>query len=821
METIWQDLRFAIRLFRRNPGFTLVAIVALALGIGANTAIFSLINGALLRPLPGLRDPDQLVLLERTTNGSPSSFGYPDYADYRDRNISLAGLAAHCGTPLTFDNGTVERLRGDLVSGNYFEVLGVKPLLGRLIGPEDDRQPGASPVAVLSYGLWSRVFGADPAVEGRIIKLNDYDFTVVGVAARDFAGTEKGFSFDVWIPVKMQVQAMPRTMGRNWFNDRAAGWLSLFGRLKQASTLEAAQTELGTIAAQLEQSYPASNSGGTVSLIRGLGRDADDRHSLTKFLGLLLAAVVLLLLIACTNVANLLMVRATTRSREIAVKLALGATRVRLIRQLLAEGLLLSLGAAAIGTLFAPWVARLIVSLQQPSYGLRGTDAGLDARVLVFAALLAVLTGVVFGLAPALQTSNPDLVVALKEGSQGASRRSRVQRYLVVVQVALSLVLVIGAALAVRTMQKVLTMERGFDNDNLVLMSMDLTIQNYDEAKGKSFYEELIRRIEGIPGVQSASLAKTVPPNDWSDRLSVFLPGDEPPPEVLRGRDDLGLRVDANRIAPHYFQTLGIQLLEGREFDYADRGGTPLVAILNENLAARLWPGESAIGKLLAVPFWREPRPPVTIIGVVRNTKHRSLLAEMPMIVYLPELQAYDGRATLVARVSSNPQSFIPVIRGEVAAIDRRLPLYAVKTMSEQISSTLWQQRMAAGLIGLFGSLALLLAAIGLYGIVSHWVALRTREIGIRLALGARASSVIRMVIRQGLWLAAQGIALGIASALLLTRMMSSLLYGISTTDPMSFATASILLAGVALGASFVPARRATRVDPMVALRCE
>jgi predicted permease len=448
-------------------------------------------------------------------------------------------------------------------------------------------------------------------------------------------------------------------------------------------------------------------------------------------------------------------------------------------------------------------------------------DISLDARVLAFTALLSLLTGVAFGLVPALQASNPDLVTSLKDGSPASGAgRSRLQGRLVVAQIALSLLLLIGAGLAVRSMQKVLTMDRGFDSDNLVLMAVDLTIQNYSEAKGRAFYEELINRLEAIPGVVSASLAKTVPPNDWSDRLNVFLPAEVPPDEVLRTRDDLGLRVDANRIAPHYFRTLGIPV-EGREFSFTDRLGTTPVAIVSQRLAERLWPGESAVGKQLSVPFWHEPRPLVEIVGVARNTRYRSLLVDVPMLVYLPELQAYDGRATLVTRVESNPSSFIPAIRNEVAAIDKNLPVFAMKTMNEQIASTLWQQRMLVALIGLFGVLALLLAAIGLYGIIAHWVALRTREIGIRMALGAQPADVKRLVVRQGLWLAIQGIVIGLISAVALTRLMSSLLYGISATDPLTFVVASVLLAGVALGASFAPARRATKVDPMIALRCE
>ena len=823
MDSLWQDLRYALRLGAKSPGVTAMAMLALALGIGANTAIFSLVNGTLIRPLLGVRDPDQLITLERTQDRRVQfSFGYPDYIDYRDHSSSLAGLAAHCGTPLSFNNGTTERLRGDLVSGNYFSVLGVKSAVGRLITPDDDDQPGGHAVAVLSHGLWLRTFGADPDVVGRGMKLNGYDFTIVGVAPRDFSGTETGRSYDVWIPIKMQVQAMPRTMGRHWFNDRSAGWLGLFGRVQPGASVEQAQAELTTIARSLEQSYPDTNAGRGVSVLAGLGLDSNDRVSFRNFLTLLLAAVMLLLLIACSNVANLLLLRATSRRREIAVRLALGATRGRLVRELLTEGLLLSLIAGGLGLLLAPWSAQLIVAFQQPAYGLRGIDISPDVRVLAFTALLSILTAVVFGLAPAMQASRVDLVTSLKDGAPSSGhRKSRLQANLVIAQVALSLVLLIGAGLAVRTMQKALTMDRGFDSENMVLMSMDLTIRGYSESEGRSFYEELIKRVDALPGVVSSSLAKTVPPNDWSDRLSVFLPGEEPPPDVLRARDDLGLRVDANRIAPDYFRTLGIPILEGREFTDQDRVGTPPVAILNERLANRLWPGESAVGKLLAVPFWHEPRPPVQIIGVARDAKHRSLLADMPLLIYLPELQVYDGRATLVARTSGAATRLIPAIRDEVAALDKDLSLYAVKTMSEQIESTLWQQRTAAGLIGIFGLLALALAAIGIYGVIAHSVAQRTREIGIRMALGADARGVLRMILRQGLELALTGVLVGLAAAFALTRLMSSMLYGVSATDPLTFVISSVALVAVVLGACFLPARRATKVDPMIALRCE
>lgn len=822
MDNTLQDLRYALRLFLKSPGLTASAVLALALGIGANSAIFSVVNGVLLRPLAGVAEPDQLVTIEGTQNGRPANSRYPDYVDYRDNNSSLAGLAAHCPTPLSFNNGTPERLRGDLVSGNYFAVLGVKPALGRLITPEDDDQPGSHAVAVLGYGFWRRAFGSEPTVIGQGIKLNGYDFTIIGVAPRDFAGTETGGSYDVWIPIKMQVQAMPRTMGRNWFNDRSAGWLGLFGRLKPKVSVEQAQAELATIAQELEQTYPMTNSGRGVSVLSGLGLSSGDRASLGRLLTLLLAAVMFLLLIACSNVSNLLLLRATSRTREIAVKQALGATRGRLIRQLLTEGLMLSFVAGGLGLLLAPWSAELILAFQEPAYGLSGVNITTDARVLIFTAAISIVTAVAFGLAPAIRASRVDLVTSLKDGAPSSGhRKSRLQSNLVIAQIALSLVLLIGAGLAVRTMQAALSIDRGFDSEKMVLMSMDLTIRGYSPAKGQSFYEDLIKRVDALPGVVSSTLAKTVPPNDWSDRLSVFLPGEEPPLDLLRARSDLGIRVDANRIAPNYFRTLGIPILVGREFTDGDRAGAIPVGIINEKLANRLWPGETAVGKLLAVPFWDETRPPIQIIGVAGDTKHRSLLADMPMLIYLPELQAYDGRATLVARTNGDPKDLIPAIRDVVAELDKDLNLFAVKTMAEQIDSTLWQQRIAAGLIGVFGLLALGLSAIGIYGVISHSVAQRTREIGIRMALGADARGVRRMILRQGLILAMTGVLVGLAAAFALTRLMSSLLYGVSATDTITYVISSIVLVGVALGACIVPARRATKVDPMIALRCE
>jgi len=823
MEALWQDIRYAARLLAKSPAFTALAVFALALGIGANTAIFSLVNAVLLRPLAGVEAADQLVAFERLQGGTNYyNFGYPDYLDYRDQNKTFSGLAAHVGTPLSFAGNTTERIRGDVVTGNYFSILGVRPALGRLLEPEDDQAGGAAAVAVISHGLWQRAFGSDPEIIGQSINLNGYNFTIVGVAAQEFAGTATGSSFDVWLPMAMQPQAIPR-MSAGILQDRSAGWIAIFGRLKAGVRLPQAEAEIAAISSNLAQAYPETNQTRSARLVAGLGLTSSDRESFRCFLGLLFAAVVLLLLITCGNVATLLMVRATSRRREIAMRLALGASRSRLIRQLLTEGVMLSLLAGALGLLLARWMADLILAFQQPAYGLRGLDTGLDFNVLGFSLALSVLTGILFGLVPALQAAKPDLVASLKDGAPaGGFHKSRLQSSLVAFQVGLALVLLIGAGLAVRTMQKIVAIDRGFDTNNRLLMSLDLSIQGYNAEAGGAFYEQLIRQLASTPGVVSASFAKTVPPNDWSDRLSIFLEGQEPPQEALRASDDLGIRTDANRIAPGYFRTLNIPLLQGRDFTEADRAGTPAVAILNQTLAEKLWPGESAIGKRLAVPSPNGPRrPPVEIIGVVQDTRYRTLLSDAPPILYLPVLQAYDGRTTLVIHTTGEPAAMIETIRNAVAQVAKNLPLFAIKSLSEQVATTLWQQRLAASLIGIFGGLALVLAAIGLYGVIAHSVTQRTREIGIRMALGADYTNIVGLMVKQGLGLAATGTTLGLVAALALTRLMSSLLYEVSATDPATFVLASLGLIAVASLASYIPARRATRVDPMVALRHE
>ncbi len=823
VETFLQDIRYALRGLRKSPGFAVVCVLTLALGIGANTAMFTVINAVLIRPVSGVADPGGLVILERLQKNNPDfAFGYPDYLDYRDQNQSFTGLAARCRTALTLSHGTTERIIGELVSGNYFSVLGVNPALGRLIAAEDVQTDDEAPVAVLSYGIWQRVFGLDPEIAGKNILLNGHRFTVIGVAARQFAGTAIGSPTDVWLPLTMQPTAIPR-MSRGVLRNRNAGWIEIFGRLKRNVRLTEARSEVQIIAGRLATAHPESNEHRSVDVIPSFGMDPDDRAALEKFFGLLIGSVGILLLISCSNVANLLLSRADSRRRDIAVRLALGAGRGRLVRQLLTEGLLLSFLASALGLLVAPWAGNLILAFRQPLYALHNADTTPDARVLAFTLLVATLTGVLFSLAPALQSSKSDLVVTLNDNTPGAGRRSRLRNVLVSSQVALSLVLLIVAGVTVRRMQKIVNQNPGFTTSHILMMSVSPGIQGYPETQGERLYAELLARVERIPRIQSASLAATVPPLEWSTRVSIFYEGQVPPLDYVRGHEfEVGIRVDMNTVAPNYFRTMGIPILQGRDFTERDRQGSPLVAIVSQRLAQRLWPGEAPAGKRIEWPSWEgAPRPPIEIIGVSADAKYRSLVADAPLLLYVPESQNYSATQTLVIRSTADPTDLLGAVRRAVASVDQNLPVFSVKTMSEQMGDSLWQPRMAAGILGSFSIFALILAAVGLYAVVSQWMGQRRREIGIRMALGAKPRDVMGLALGYGAGLALWGILTGVLFSSALTRFVSALLFGTSGTDVLAIAVIAVFLLVVTLAACYIPARRAMRVDPMVALRHE
>ncbi len=816
IETLLQDLRFGVRRMLKGPGFTIIAILSLALGIGANTAIFSLVNTVLLRPLP-VAHPEQLVsVFPVAKDDSIEAFSYPNYVDFRDRNAVFSGLFVTRFAPMSLSHdGNNERIWGYLVSGNYFDVLGVRAAQGRTFLPEEDQTRLSHPVVVVSYACWRRRFGADPALVGKNIILNGHSFVVVGITPEGFNGTEIAYTGELWVPAMMQEWIEP---GNNYLDKRGNQNMFATGRLKQGVTQEQAAASLNILAQELGKEYPDTNEGQTVTLTPPGLIHPMLRGPVISFTGVLMAVVGLVLLIACTNLANLLLARATERRKEIAIRLALGASRIRLIRQLLTESITLSIGGGAAGLLFALWAVNLVMAFKPPVDFPLTIDLKIDARVFVFSLLASLLTGVLFGLVPALQATKPELVPALKDAaSQAGHGRSRLRGGLIAAQIALSLVLLIAAGLVVRTLQHLQTMSPGFDPENALMMSVDVGLQGYDQARGEQFYRQLIERVQSLPGVRSASLADFVPLSLNYNSVDIHVEGQPP----ARGAN-VPTAMNAS-VGLSYFSTMSIPLVQGRDFSGRDKEGAPRVVIVNETFARRFFPGpnptENAVGK--RVSYGSGGGKAAQIIGVARDGKYFSIGEAPRPFIYFPLLQEYSSGAILLVRASSDPQGMITSIRSEVQKIDPNLPVYDVKTLAEHMGLSLFPARIAATLLGGFGLLALLLAAIGIYGVMSYAVAQRTREIGIRIALGARPLDVLRLVLRQGITLAVIGLTAGLGGALALTRLMSSLLYGVSATDAGTYLIISLLLTVVVLLACYIPARRATRVDPMRALRYE
>ncbi len=813
MSALIQDVRFSFRRLLKSPGFTAVALLSLALGIGANASIFSLVNTVLLRPLPAAQ-PEQLVeLFGALPNNSENQLvSYPNYKDYRDRNEVLTGLLAYRFAVMSLSHdGANERLWGFIVSGNYFDVLGVKPALGRTFTPEEDKTPNSHPVAVMSYGSWQRRFGGDPSIVGKSVLLNGHTFTIIGVAPKDFNGTEVAYSPELYVPAMMVAQIEP---GNDWLNERNNANLFVLGRLKQGISRAQAEASFQSVTSQLAREYPDEDAGRSVRLLSPGLFTPEIRSAVIGFTGVLMAVVGLLLLIACVNLANLLLARATERRKEIAIRLALGASRARLVRQLLTESVLLSIAGGALGLLLAVWIVDLVGAIKLPMDIALAFDLSLDWRVLLFTFLLSLLTGIVFGLLPALQSSNPNLVSSLKDDvAAGGFRRSRLRNTLVVAQMALSLLLLICAGLIVRSLQHARSMNPGFNSENAVAVSFDVGLQGYDEAKGRAFQQRVVERVAAIPGVQSATLVTNLPLSINYNSTNVYIEG-----QPFVSSSNLPA-VIPNSIGLNYFQTMGIAL-RGRDFTAQDKEKESRVAIVNETFARRFFPEQSAIGKRFNFggpnePYWE-------IIGVAADGKYNTLGEKPQPLVYRSLLRRYDSTTTLVARtIATDPQPIIRAIRREIGSLDPNLPLYDVKTLNEHMNIPLFPARMAALVLGSFGVLALLLAGIGVYGVMSYAVSQRTREIGIRMALGAQPRDVLRLVVGQGMLLALIGTGVGLIAAFALTRVMSGLLYGVSAIDPLTFVGVPLLLACVALIACLIPARRATKVDPMIALRHE
>jgi predicted permease len=808
MQTLWPDLRYGARMLLKKPWFTLIAVLTLALGIGANTAVFSLVNTALLRPLPVER-PEQLVSLDNVSLNLPVS-SYPNYRDLRDRNKLFSGMLAYRITSISLsNNGVNERLWGYMATGNYFEMLGVKPLLGRFFTPDDDKAPGAHPVAVLTYDCWQKRFAGDPQVIGKSVLVNGRNFTTIGVAPQGFYGSEISYRPEIWFPIMMQAQI---EAGKNDLEARDNTNFFVQGRMKSGVTMQQAEEEIKSIAAQLAREYPKENEGMKIALSPAGLFGSFMRGPVIGFAGVLLAVVGLVLLLACTNLANLLLARATERRKEIAVRLAIGASRWRLVRQLLTESLLLAASGGALGLLLAYWLVDAVMAFKPPIDIPLSTKLHIDGRVLLFTLIVSALTGVVFGLLPALQATKPDLVPALKDGaSRSVYRRSRLHSGLVVLQVSLSLILLICAGLVLRGMQRAQLLNPGFDPQHALELSFDLDLQGYDGPRIQEFKQRLLDRVRALPGVQDAGLSDLVPLSMSTNISPIYVEGQ---PEQ-RGANVPGAII--SRASPRFISALGTRLLQGRDFTEQDGESRQPVAVINETFAQRFWPGQSALGKRFSLQS--SAGPWTEVVGVIQDGKYFSLSEEAKPFLYV-NLGPQSGRSlTMVVRTTTEPQSALAAIRREVQQSDATLPIYNVMTMVEHMALQLFPARVAATLLGSFGVLALLLAAIGIFGVMSYAVTQRTREIGIRMALGANAAGIFRLIVGHGLTLMAIGLGIGLAVAVAGTRLLATLLFGVSATDPLTFAVIALLLALVALLACWIPARRAMKVDPMEALR--
>jgi predicted permease len=807
-EILGQDLRFGARQLVRSPGFTFVALISLTLGIGANAVIFSLVSTCLLRPLP-ITHPERVFAIYQGKRNDPSysqSMSYPNYKDLRDRNQVLSAMAVYRFAPMSLShNGANERVWGYLVSENYFDLLGVRPFLGRTFLPEEGGAPNAHPVAAISYGCWQRRFASDPAIVGNPIMINGHSFSVVGVAPPNFTGTESVFTPEFWIPSMMQ-EWIESSNGTEF---RGNGqWLAV-GRLKSGIAVAQAQAQLNAVAQQLEKEYPGTDEGMSLRLAPPGLVDPNLRSAVIAFTGALMLTVVLVLMIACSNLASLLLARSAQRRKEIAVRMAIGATRFRLTRQLLTESLMLSVIGAAFGLLLGSFLMRLAqASLPSTDFALT-LDLRMDWRVVFFVVSLALLTGIGFGLVPALYASRPDVVSTLKEDALGGARKARLRSVLVVLQVALSFVLLITAGLTVKSLRHTEGLGPGFDPNHAVTVSMDLGLQGYDPQKGRIFYRQLLQRVRALPGVQTAGLIRSLPLGLDASTTNVY-PDGRPEPRA----EDLPSAFYEN-ISPGYFSAMAIPILAGRDFADSDAQKSAGVVIVNETLAQQFWPGENPIGKRLH----SGNSSVLEVVGVAKNGKYQTLGETPGLIVYYPLEQVYEPNAALVVRTDLDANAAIASVRSEVRNLNPTLPVYEAKTLHDHMRLALFPLHVGAVAVGSFALLALILAAIGIYGVMAYSVAQRTQEIGIRMALGARAIDVWKMVLRQGIILTAIGMFCGLLFALGLSRIVASLLYGVSATDPLTFLLIALLLAAVALLASFLPARRATKVDPVMAIK--
>jgi predicted permease len=829
MHALWRDLRHAVRGLSKAPGFLVVVVLTLGLGIGANTAIFSLMDQVLLRPLP-VDDPGSLVLLDgpgafqgRTMNAM--TFSYPMYTDFRDRNEVFSGVLARFPLSMTVVwRGASERANGELVSGNFFDVLGVRAAVGRTLNAADDRTPGAHPVAVLSYGYWQRRFGGDPHVLNGTITVNGHPLSIVGVTARGFTGVQVGQAADVMVPLMMKAQMTPTW---NDLDNRRSRWVTVMARLKPGVSRTQAEAAMNVIYRQVNeqeitnipnasQSFRQRFVSKHLNLLPGRKGLSDLRREFSTPLIVLMSMVGVVLLIACANVANLLLARTMARQREISLRLALGAGRMRIVRQQLVESALLAAAGTVVGVLFAWWTGGLLLAALPGDPAARSLSANPDLRVASFALTVGTITALVFGIVPAFQATRATVTSALKEESgsvTGGGRQARLRRLLVVGQVGLSMLLLAGAGLFARSLHNLKAIDPGFRVDRLLAFSIDPSLSGYEGERLIDLYRRLHEALQAVPGVENVSMSEvgTLTGDDW--QMTVRVDGYQ-----AKESEDMNPSVDG--VGPRYFATMGIPLVAGREFTDKDGKDAPRVAIINEAMAKYFFGETNPIGRRFG--FGRGKATDIEIVGVVKNVRSQELREGAPRFVYIPYGQDESvTQLTYYVRAPGDEASTAGALRQAVRRLDGNLPIFNMKTMAVQVDESLFVERMVAALSVAFGGLATLLAAIGLYGVMSYAVARRTREIGIRMALGAERGRVLWLVLREVAVMAIAGILAGLAAALWLTRQVQSQLFGLTPSDPLTLFTATVLLAAVAIASGYVPARRATAIDPVVALRGE
>ena len=813
MSTLISDLRYSVRSLLKNPGLTVAAILSLGLGIGANTTIFTWVQAVLFRPIPVAADPGSIrIAAMENREGQSRSWSYPNYQDFRDRATLVDVVAQDDQTYSIAVDDTAERTWGGLVSGNFFQVMGLRPAAGRLFTAQDDVTPGGHPIVVISHAYWQRRFNGDPGIVGRQVTINNTPMTVVGVAPMGFIGSVLGVAASAWVPMAMQREMM----GGDRMQQRGNGWMQSLVRLKPGVSEEQAQAEAASIMAQLEREHPQFNEGRRLRIVQTWEAPFGAGTVLTPLLAVLSILVALVLVIACANVANLLLSKAVSRRREVAVRLSLGASRLRLVRQLLTESLMLALIAGLGGVVMAYWTMDVIMAFAPPvdmplDLGLR-----MDGTTLLFAVGVSVITGVLFGLAPALQASSSQTINALKEeGRSGSGGRTtgRLRNALVVSQVAVCLVLLVGATLFLRSFIAAQALSPGFDADRVVTASMDMFPSGYTGERYRDFQRRTLAAVQALPGVQSAAFGSRLPLGfGGNNSTTVAIDGYTP-------RQNEEITINYSTVGARYFETMSIPIRAGREYNDTDTATSPRTIVINEAMARRYWPDGNALGKIVRFgPNASE------VVGIVADSKYSSINERPLPQLFIPMARSETSTLRLFVRTSGDPSPLVAEVRNAIRALDPALPVYDARTLSEHMQIAVFAQRMAANLLGAMGVLALLLAAIGLYGVMAYAVSQRTQELGIRLALGASPSSLLNMIVGQGMKLTIVGLMIGLSLALAAFGSIGAvrtLLPGISPLDPMTFIAVPAVLAVIALLATWVPARRAGKVDPIVALRVD